>query len=90
MRSPSPRTPRRLTGCGCQGDQDRHYPHRQTEVGGSGYCWGALLLFPPLPPPEGTLGYCTWAQEAISTKSAERNFGSSVAYKTIGAFPSQE
>ena len=31
-------------------------------------------------PSEGTLGYCTWAQEAISTKVQ------AVAYKTIGTF----
>ena len=25
------------------------------------------------PPPEGTLGYCTWAQEAINTKAQKEN-----------------
>ena len=39
--------------------------------------------------PEGTLGYCTGAQEAVSTKRRKK-FGASVAYKTIGTFLSQE
>ena len=43
----------------------------------------------PTPHPEGTLGYCTGAQEAVCTKRRKK-FGSSVAYKTIGTFLSQE
>ena len=39
-------------------------------------------------PPKGTLGYCTGAQEAVSTKRRKK-FGSSVAYKTRGTFQSQ-
>ena len=35
--------------------------------------------------PEGTLSYCTCAQEAVSTKRRKK-FGLSVAYKTIGTF----
>ena len=38
--------------------------------------------------PEGTLSYCTCAQEAVSTKRRKK-FGSSVAHKTIGTFLSQ-
>ena len=38
--------------------------------------------------PEGTLSYCTCAQEAVSTKRRKK-FGSSVAYKTIGTFLSK-
>ena len=38
--------------------------------------------------PEGTLGYCMGAQEAVSTKR-RRKFGLSTAYKTIGTFLSQ-
>ena len=40
------------------------------------------------PAPEGTLSYCTCAQEAVSTKRRKK-FGSSVAYKTIGTFLSK-
>ena len=39
------------------------------------------------PPPQGNLCYGTYAQEAISTKRRKK-MGLSVAYKTIGAFPS--
>ena len=39
-------------------------------------------------PPEGTLSYCTCAQEAVSTKAQKEN-GSSVAYKTIGTLLSK-
>ena len=42
-----------------------------------------------MPPPEETLGYCTGAQEVVSTK-CRKKFGSSMAYKTIGTFSSQE
>ena len=41
-----------------------------------------------MPTPEGTLGYCTGAQEAVSTKRRKK-FGSSVAYKTRGTILSQ-
>ena len=41
------------------------------------------------PAPEGMLSYCTWAQEAISTKRRKK-FGSAVAYKTISTVVSQE
>ena len=39
-------------------------------------------------PPEGTLGYVTCALAANSTKRRKK-MGSSVAYKTIGTFLSQ-
>ena len=42
----------------------------------------------PLGSPEGTLSYCTCAQEAVGTKRRKK-FGSSVAYKTIGTFLSK-
>ena len=42
----------------------------------------------PPPPPEGTLGYVTCALAANSTKRRKK-MGSSVAYKTIGTFLSQ-
>ena len=38
--------------------------------------------------PEGTLGYCTRAQEAVSTKR-KKKMGSPVAYNTRGTFLSQ-
>ena len=43
---------------------------------------------PPPPPPERTLGYVTCALAADSTKR-RKDMGSSVAYKTIGTFLSQ-
>ena len=53
---------------------------------------GAAFRNPPpnlgSKPPEGTLSYCTCAQEAVSTKRRKK-FGSSVAYKTIGTFLSK-
>ena len=42
----------------------------------------------PPPPPEGILGYVTCALAANSTKRRKK-MGSSVAYKTIGTFLSQ-
>ena len=44
---------------------------------------------PPPPPPEGTLGYVTCALVANTTKRRKK-MGSSVAYKTIGTFLSQD
>ena len=45
-------------------------------------------LVQPPPPPERTLGYVTCALAANSTKRRKK-MGSSVAYKTIGTFLSQ-
>ena len=65
------------TGCPCGGQQRTNADAMPNHV-------------PPTPHrPEGTLGYCTGAQVAGSTKRRKKN-GSSVAYKTQGAFLPQE
>ena len=48
--------------------------HEDPRLGGACFGGGGLGGGPAPPPPEGTLGYCTGAQEAISTK-AQKEIG---------------
>ena len=66
----------------------RHPPRHERSRGRTPSPWANEAVPTGGGDPEGTLGYCTGAQEAVSTKHRKK-MGSSVAYKTRGTFLSQ-